>query len=94
MLIRFRNVLGAADARQQVVNVAFTVVFLSLLQDYGGSSTVKYQQAGYTPSFSSKSSFGYSASRTMVSPADFWNWFKMVETSSQPGPASADWIQG
>lgn len=30
---------------------------------------MKYQQSSYTPSFGSKSSFGYSGSRTMVSPA-------------------------
>lgn len=61
----------------QVLNVAFAVVFLSSLLDYGSSSTTKYQQASYTPSYSAKSSFGYSGSRTMVSPAEF---FKQVHT--------------
>uniref|UniRef100_H3D838 Plakophilin 3a n=1 Tax=Tetraodon nigroviridis TaxID=99883 RepID=H3D838_TETNG len=40
------------------------------MSDYGGSSTMKYPQTSFTPSFSSKSSFGYSSSRTMVSPAE------------------------
>lgn len=45
----------------------YSSVILSLcfLPDYGGSSTMKYQT--YTPGYSSKSSYMYSGSRTMVS---------------------------
>lgn len=43
------------------------VLFFCFFSDYGGSSSVKYNT--YNPSFSSKSSFMYSGSRTIVSAA-------------------------
>uniref|UniRef100_A0A3B3Z2P0 Plakophilin 3a n=1 Tax=Poecilia mexicana TaxID=48701 RepID=A0A3B3Z2P0_9TELE len=39
------------------------------MSDYGGSSTMKYST--YSPSYSSKSSYMYSGSKTLVSPAAF-----------------------
>lgn len=45
-------------------------MFLFSLSDYGGSSTAKYQT--YNPGFSSKSSYMYSGSKTMVSRTLNW----------------------
>lgn len=48
---------------------SFVIMFLCSLSDYGGSST-KYQT--YNPSFTSKSSYVYSGSRTMVSTTELF----------------------
>lgn len=49
---------------------SFVLMLLCSLSDYGGSSTAKYQT--FNPSFSSKSSYMYSGSKTMVSSTLIW----------------------
>lgn len=48
-----------------VWHYAFFLLSCFSFPDYGGSSAMKYQT--YNPSFGSKSSYGYSGSRTLVS---------------------------
>lgn len=49
---------------------SFVIMFLCSLPDYGGSSPMKYQT--FNPSYSSKSSYVYSGSKTMVSTTELF----------------------
>lgn len=65
-----------ADHILVILYVVFiSLLFLFFLPDYGGSSTMKYQT--YNPNFSSKSSYVYSGSRTMVSTTALSHCFSM-----------------